>query len=189
MAFLIQDDEHLPLSHSWSFWSHAILLKVHFHFMLKSCTCFHLVQRRKHGYVWIFFFFFFTYFGKVKIEHCLNEGRDYKQEQSAWQNEMTVKALRPKQAYFRAYRTCSNHEESMFWFRILLFVFFYDFILIAPSMLVPLTKEEVEPPSGTSSSSSRHIIDQGSTQLIDKGATCVIDSSPGGSEKRFQEVL
>lgn len=152
MAFLIQDDEHLPASHSWSFFSHAIILKIHSHFVLKSCTYFHLVQRRKHGYIWIYLFFFFFYFGKVKIQHCLNERREGSTSKNSQHDKMKmklllklVKALRPKGAFFRAYRTSSSHEEAMFCFKILLFVLLFDFILIAPSMLVPLTKKEVEP--------------------------------------------
>lgn len=50
-----------------SFCSHAIILKVHSHFVLKSCICFHLVQRRKYGYIWIFFF----YFGKWRYNSVL----------------------------------------------------------------------------------------------------------------------
>lgn len=123
--------------------------------MLKSCTCYQLVQRRKHR-----LFFFKFYFGKVKIQHCLNEGREGSTSKNSQHDKMKmklqlVKALRPKQAFFRAYRTSSNHCKSMFCFKILLLVLLLVFILIAPSMLVPLTKEELNLPSGTWSSNSR----------------------------------
>lgn len=125
MAFLIQDDEHLPISHSWAFCSHAIIFKVHSHFVLKSCTYFRLVQRRKHGYIWIYFFF---YFGKVKIQYCLNEGSEGSTSKNNQHDKMKlqlVKALRPKRPFCRAYRTSNNHEESMFSFKILFFVLLF----------------------------------------------------------------
>lgn len=151
--------------------------------MLKSCTCFQLVQIRKNGLG-----FFKFYLGKVKIQHCLNEGREGSTSKNSQHNKMKmklqlVKALRPKQAFFRAYRTSSNHDESVFCFKILLFVLLFFFYFNSSIHAGPLDKGE----SWTFHQELGHqtagsIIDQGFTQHVDEGAACVIGSLPGGSE-------